>query len=348
MLNGEQLARLAKAVAERTRLRNERSGKRIALGNSHDVDPRAVAREQLVGAADKTDSEQIRKARLEDLRCETRADLQAIMIQNAHMHEFSRWLDNELGPERERRHRLEVLLADRLAGLKRDCLLSEAEVKRLELAGKDDINRLLNRLDALLKKINNPRTLIRAIASGETDALRIQFSRLFGDGSALEKALAETLSPQRRANYDQLIADRNLVRYRRSIHQAATAFARVMRMSEDQAAAFEDLLWKETRPPKSFGRYSSHEAANPEADTTFVLFQASRLPEANYKGRLSPAVGEKLVRGLAHWNTAFVEQSLKKHGYVFDPGQPAHAEPEVKLTPRTTIKRFNLGSEAIV
>ena len=96
-------------------------------------------------------------------------------------------------------------------------------------------------------------------------------------------------------------------------------------MNAEQAKTLEDLLRKETRPPRKFGQFSQTQSqGSGDFDTALVLSQAASIPEAKLKAVFGDDLSEKLTRRLAWRRNAYVEESLKRHGFVLD-DRPAAA-----------------------
>jgi chemotaxis protein histidine kinase CheA len=246
-----------------------------------------------------------------------RSELSQLLMRSMGKEDFDRWIERELKSGVERRNRLEVRLANRLNELVGDCILSAAQFKKLQLAGEDDINRFLEKIDQFVERFTDPLVVLHEFPVREAESVRLLCLTDFGDDSSFAKALATTLSPDQVARHDRRRVERNFGRYRRAIHQAAESLAKMVRMTDDQRTAFEKLLQRETRPPRQFGRFSlSDDKASPNADLDIALFEAAKIPDQILKANLGEALANKLERRLAQRREKDHEQWLSRHGFV--------------------------------
>ena len=201
--------------------------------------------------------------------------------------------------------RLEMALADRLEELQVMYELSEAQRKKLELAGRGELKSFTDRLDSTLKKLADAgsRGAMQQLVVELNDVRRSE-ERLFDDGSRFSKVLARTLSQEQVSRSERLVRNPGYLRYRRAVAIAVRTLAGLVNISRTERIELSRLILTETTPPLKFGR----------TDHAFVMFQISRLPEA----RLKEIIPE------THWSTfkwqitpwAGSEAFLKDDGFV--------------------------------
>jgi len=192
------------------------------------------------------------------------------------------------------------------------CRLTAAQRKKLELAGRAEIKRWTDQLESVGREFmesarSDPETLRDHI-----DSLLQASDELFRQGSFLSKAIEQTL------NAGQLRA-RNVNRYERAVSKTVQRLARSLHLSDSQCDNLSSVILRETAVPRKFG----------QVDSSMVLFQASRLPEAKLKAIFSDIQWTMFKRRI---EGGITEEYLKREGYEFgdtpafpeaDPSEPA-------------------------
>ncbi len=144
-----------------------------------------------------------------------------------------------------------------------------------------------------------------------------------GDPSFFGKTLTRTLNPEQAARYEQSLAESRRLQYEGIVWRAVRSLRANLVLSDRQETELAELLLKETRPPKKFGRRS---------DFALVLFQISRLPDSAVR----PIFDEGQWKTLCHWESAYARGSralevLRRNGFIFDDqpevARPVEAEP---------------------
>jgi hypothetical protein len=193
---------------------------------------------------------------------------------------------------------LELLLLRRINHLASDGRLAEAQLRKLKVAGRADIRRYVDRLDQIASTLERAQT----------------------DSNELGKA-SLTLGETQRALHEQRLRERNRIRYHSAIHEVAESMASAVRMTGAQRRMFEELLQREIRTPRRFGRFSQSERGTiQDADAEVVLAQAARISDAKLNAALGETLSEKLSRRLSRWSGMDIENWLKSRGYMFDVG----------------------------
>jgi hypothetical protein len=198
--------------------------------------------------------------------------------------------------------------------------LSEAQQKKLLLAGRGDIKHFYGSLDAIRSRLKAGGAGSDAEAQAATQDIEGLDRRFRGDpfarGSIFAKSIASTLTREQFARYEKTERELILNRYRWTIQWVMRTWVETLNLSALQQRRLQTLCEQETRPPQRFGA----------DDYAGILLQLSRLPEE----KLKPIFTE------AQWTTVKVqiaeakkqETQLKKDGYLPDDdvaGAPAGA-----------------------
>ena len=146
-------------------------------------------------------------------------------------------------------------------------------MRKLQVAGKGDAKRLMDRLDDIARRLDDPAADVHELANALADWKTIELNwrkDFLGPGSLLTKTLLTSLSPDQAALRELALAKEGRPRYEWSIAGAMQSLRANLGLSDHQTQQLSRLLLKETRPPKKFGNAS---------DIALVLRQASGLPE---------------------------------------------------------------------
>jgi hypothetical protein len=255
-------------------------------------------------------------------------ELRAALIQKQHEH--------QLEVQRDRhKARFERLLSSRLDELKESCQLTEAQVQKLTVAGNGEIKRFMDRWDQIAGKTAGSRQDLNELHERlqKTNALTNEINTDFlGEGSFFSKTLLRTLDQKQAASYEKARIESTRLAYERAVSRAFESMRNRLHLSNEQVEQLVQLLVRETRPPRRFGRAPG---------MALVLFQMSRLPEDTIK----PILDEAQWRGLrrlitAYKNGAGAEEVLKRNGFIFDEG-PADSRPVVPdaaMKPKTRTR----------
>jgi hypothetical protein len=186
-------------------------------------------------------------------------------------------------------------------------------MKKLQLAGRGDIKRFMDRVNHVASVMEEPGSSVEDLRGARLEMIdlgTLAGPRLFGDDSLLCKTLGSTLDQDQAAARERALLQRNAVRHRTAIDSAVKALQTNLGMNEEEGTRLAELLLRETRPPRKFG-YGP--------DIALVLFQASRIPEA----RIRPIFDDAQWRIMSRWMAIYVrgasgEETLKRNGFVFD------------------------------
>ena len=162
----------------------------------------------------------------------------------------------------------------RIDDLDRVCRITEAQKNKLRLAGRGDIKRFFDKVEALKRKFqqgqNDPNTNIWQ----EIQPLQVELNAgLFGDDSIYAKTIRRTLSPDQEARFEGLARERINVRFRATVEWFVAHLDKGLGLTEDQRQRFIDLLVRETRAPRKFG----------QGDYWYLMLRMAGLPETKLK-----------------------------------------------------------------
>ena len=267
--------------------------------------------------------EAVRQQHLQKLHLEQ----QRQRLQMAYKAQFDHWFSSQFRPRVGARDQLELRLAGRIREIEADCHLTAAQVKKLQLAGRGDIKRFMDRVNSIASTMEGPGSSIEDLRAARLEMIDLDSratERLFGDDSLFCKTLASTLDRDQVAAREKAFLERNIVRHRTAVGRAVKALQSNLGMNDDQCTRLTELLLREARPPRKFGD---------APDVALVLFQASRIPTAEIR----PIFDDAQWRIVSRWMAIYIqgasgEKTLKRNGFVFDDA-PAVSPREGILTP---------------
>ena len=142
--------------------------------------------------------------------------------------QFDQWVFGGPRNSRAGRNKLDSLLTLQVDDVARMCTLSEAQKKKLLLAGRGDIKRFFDKVEEKRKKfakVKNDQTKFNEIYRTGTAASALN-SGLFGDGSIYSKTIRRVLSEEEDVRYQQVIQDKNRFRYRAKVELVVANWTR--------------------------------------------------------------------------------------------------------------------------
>jgi hypothetical protein len=206
------------------------------------------------------------------------------------------------------RKHLETSLTGRLDALQSTCKLTVPQRKKLQLAGRGDIKRLIDRIDPIFENSANSTVADIQRFAAETRDLFKTVNGLFDAGSLFSKTMSTTLTHEQFAERERALREENSAWYVNAVTDAVRRLAKIVDLSEEQAGKLSSLILTETSPPQKCG----------SADYAFVMFRASKLSEAKLREILDERQWTALKSQLASWADA--ESLLKNQGFAFDNG----------------------------
>jgi hypothetical protein len=227
---------------------------------------------------------------------------------------FERWIAAGYGSVGGLRDHLETLLTDRLDDLQVTCGLKAAQRKKLQLAGRGDIKRIMDRIDSTLKKGNGPDSVDVTVAAAAIRDLQDEVQSPLPADSLFAKTLVTTLTPEQIVQHERSLRDKNLAHYREAVIQTVRRLTRLLNLSDGQRDLLAKLIMNETTPPLRFG----------QSDYAFVMFQTSRIPQAKLRDIFNNSQWNTIKRQLDSWGDS--EQALRDEGFEFS-ARPKIASP---------------------
>jgi len=183
------------------------------------------------------------------------------------------------------RDRLQTMLDIELADIVQTCQLDDVQRRKLQLAGRLDIQRFLDRYQKLRRKFLKIRTDQNAMNAfwGEMSPLQQEIqSGLFGNNSLFRGVIAKSLTEEQRQKYDAASLARRKYRMQAKLELLLVAADEGMAMRADQRERLQELCLSILKPPRRHSPYDTH----------VVMFQLSRIPEA----KLAEFLNERQLR----------------------------------------------------
>ena len=245
-------------------------------------------------------------------------DLDEVEVQPAvptgfELHEsiFEQWIyGNNAARGLSGREHLDSLLMLNLNQVEQSCKLSEAQKKKLLLAGRGDIKHFLDRVAEARKVFDRFRLDQNKVGEivQETQPLAATLNAgLFGQGSFFAKTVGATLTPEQANHFKESIRERNRFRYRAKVRLAVTNLDNALGLTADQRQRLIDLVLQETTPPEK-------PVPNGQYESYVVLYKISQVPEAKVRSILDNAQWQALNQQLQQ--ARGMEQFLRSNGYL--------------------------------
>jgi hypothetical protein len=174
------------------------------------------------------------------------------------------------------RQRLDSLLAKQIVDIDRACTLTEAQRKKLQLAGRGDIKRFFDRYEAVKQKSQRIEQNEHSFEQIQPDFNRLRMmvqGGLFQESSLLVKSLPNTLTEEQFAQYDAIARERRVSLHRAAVARAVATLQQGIRLRDAQRRALITLITNETKPSRWSGPYDSY----------ILILQLGRLPEEKLK-----------------------------------------------------------------
>jgi hypothetical protein len=221
--------------------------------------------------------------------------------------QFDQWVFGGPRNSRAGRNKLDSLLALQVDEVSRMCTLSEAQKKKLLLAGRGDIKRFFDQVEEKRKKFAQVKQDRNKIGEIYQELVPLQValkSGLFGDGSIYAKTIRRVLSEEDDARYQKVIQDKNRFRYKAKVELVVAQLDQTVGFRDEQRRKLVELILSETQPPTRFGQY----------DYYLVMYQAGQIAEAKLKPLFEHRQWALLNRQLNHRRG--MEQFLRTQGLL--------------------------------
>jgi len=271
---------------------------------------------------------------VEDDAVERAAPNQIDVFNQPNFDQVDNWVFGRFGGSAAARARFDSALELRIDDLDRALGVTEAQKRKLTLAGRGDIKRIFDRVEELKRKFlqnqNDPNNNIwQAIQPLQVEVNAGQF----GEGSLFQKTIKKTFNDDQSARYDSLMRERKLSRYRSTVEWFVVHLDKALGFSDDQRRRLTELIMNDSEPPLKFG----------QSDYFYLLFQVSKLPEAKIKPILDNPQWRLLSRQFMQ--ARGMEQWLRMNGILADHNKdggnaalpPSRIVPAMALQPAVAL-----------
>lgn len=200
-----------------------------------------------------------------------------VRVQNQWTDEnFDQWIFQQDRNPTGARNRLNSALVMHLEAIDRASQLTDAQRKKLQLAGRGDIKRFFDRYETVKQKFHLVKDDQQKMQQIWQDIGPLQTSwqaGLFDGDSLFYKSLHNTLTSEQRTRYDAVERERREFSHCASILQVVAAWEQSVPLRKAQRRELITLLSDQTKPPRKLGPYGY----------IFIMFQLSQLPEKKLK-----------------------------------------------------------------
>lgn len=228
--------------------------------------------------------------------------------------QMDQWVFGRLGGSAGARNKLDASLLVRIDDLDRVCGITAAQKHKLRLAGRGDIKRFFDKVEALKRKFQQGQNDPNMNIWQEIQPLQTELNAgLFGDDSIYAKTIRRTLNPEQTSRFENLARERTAVRFRATAEWFVAHLDKGLGLTEDQRQRFVELLMKETRPPRKFG----------QGDYWYLMLKLAGLPEAELKVLFDAPQWRLLSRQFVQAKA--MAQRLKAAGVLADEDEPVPA-----------------------
>lgn len=214
--------------------------------------------------------------------------------------QFDQWVFQQHQSAAKARQWLDSLLKLQTTDVQRACELTDAQQKKLQLAGRGDIKRFFNRYEAVKRQfslVKHDRNKFQEIWQ-HISPLQMQLQAgLFHSRSFMQKSLSNILNEEQLVTYQKASGERSRFRHRAKIELAVAVIEQSTPLSKTQRETVIEKLLEETKPLRYASQYEYYA----------LLYQISRIPEKTLKPLFDdvqwPVVGQLVAqgRGMEQW-----------------------------------------------
>lgn len=214
--------------------------------------------------------------------------------------QFDSWIFQNLQTVAQARKRLEQMLTLQMDDVDRACQLTEAQKKKLQLAGRGDMLQFFEKVEVVRKKfllVRKDQQKFNQIWQ-DISPLQVQFQAgLFGDDSFYHKTLRNMLKGEQLSKFTQIDGERRKFQYRAKVELVVAMLENALPLRDEQRQKLITLIVEETKPPRRFG----------QQDYYLVMWNISKIPEKALKPLFTDQEWKILnqqfqqVRGLEQW-----------------------------------------------
>ena len=232
------------------------------------------------------------------------AEQQLLQVQRGNFEiqesQFDSWIFQNVQTAAAARKRLEQMLTLQMDDVDRACQLTEAQKKKLQLAGRGDVVRFFDEIEVVRKKfllVRKDQQKFNEIWQ-DISPLQVKFQAgLFGDESFYQKTLRNMLKGEQLSKFAAVDDERRKFQYRAKVELVVAMLENALPLRDEQRQKLITLIVEETKPPRLFG----------QQDYYIVMWNVSKIPEKKLKPLFSDAEWKALnqqfqqVRGLEQW-----------------------------------------------
>lgn len=248
-------------------------------------------------------------------------DAQQVAQFEVQENQFEQWVFQNLQTVAAARSKLEQSLTLQTEDVDQACRLSEAQKKKLQLAGRGDMKRFFDRVEVVRQKF----LLVRKDQQRFNDIwqdiqpLQTEFNDgLFGDDSIFRKTLRNTLDQPQWEQYARIHGERLAFRFRAKVELTVAMLENAVPLRDEQRQKLIALIVAETPLPRRFGQY----------DYYLLLWNISKLPDEKLKPIFDATQWKVLKQQLAQGRG--MEQWLKQSGMLPKEDEAGEHEPDEK------------------
>ncbi len=190
---------------------------------------------------------------------------------------FNQWVFGNQNRSSSAMEQLDLLLSLHLAQIEQLCALSEAQKRKLLLAGRGDIKRFNDRVveaRLVFERYRRDQNKLNEILKETTPLAATVTAGLFNDGSVFAKATQATLTPEQLVLYRDARRAKTQAWYKAKVMLALVDLDTAVGMTSDQYHRLADLILTETTAPeKPAGQH----------DNMVVMLKIARIPESQLR-----------------------------------------------------------------
>ncbi|MDC0935129.1 hypothetical protein OAS39_02500 [Pirellulales bacterium] len=254
---------------------------------------------------------------------------------------FDQWIFQNNGNSRQAKKNLESLLTLQIVAVDDACGLTEAQRRKLELAGAIDIRGFFDRVERVRDRFMEVRLdqekFNKANIWQQISPLQQEFAAgIFGMKSFYQKVRRSTLTePQRRA-FNIIDLQRREFAYEAKIRLALVTLENAAPMTHKQREAFVELVLKQTPAPLRFGQNDQH----------YVYYQLSRLSTHDVVRILESAQAKSLNKIARQHRSR--RAFLIQQGFLVGDAKPVKRSPDDVPLGEPNMPKFNLALQRII
>ena len=190
---------------------------------------------------------------------------------------FNQWVFGNQNRSSSAMDQLDLLLSLHLAQVEQVCALSEAQKRKLLLAGRGDIKRFNDRVVVarlVFDRYRRDQNKMNEIMQQTTPLAATLAAGLFNDGSVFAKATQATLTPEQLVLYRDARRAKTQAWYKAKVMLALVDLDTAVGMTSDQYHRLADLILTETKAP---------EKPAGQQDNMVMLLKIAKIPESQLR-----------------------------------------------------------------